>query len=311
MIGGDPVWLLRPWWLLALPVIGLLTAWQWHRTPEEGAWSRVIDPALLAAMREIGQMAKGGSVALRLAPLAAAAGVAVALAGPAIQRKGAPALRNLDEVMIVMDLSPSMTQGGSLDDAQAAAAALLHGAAGRPVGLMLYAGEPYLIGPASDDPATLETPISVLDAETLPVRGSRPDRAIAAVRERLGAAGIRTADIVLITDGGGIGDGAIREATRVRDVGGKLSAVLVEPDRGAATQGVPFADAEALGRLVAAGGGVLTDAHDTEAVSRHLAARRSGLAEDASLSALLLHDIGRWLLMLAMVPALALWRRGS
>ncbi|MDN3712673.1 hypothetical protein QWZ10_14650 [Paracoccus cavernae] len=67
------------------------------------------------------------------------------LAGPAVPRADAPVFAQSDAVVIAIDMSPSVAEGPALEDAQAAAAGLLGALAGRPVGLILYAGEAYSV----------------------------------------------------------------------------------------------------------------------------------------------------------------------
>ncbi|AMY67952.1 hypothetical protein [Frigidibacter mobilis] len=170
MSPGDLV-LLRPLWLLALLPVAVAAVWV-RRRMGSGGWERLVAPPLLHRMRALGLV--GAGAAPSLAPFVLAALLALALAGPARLRASATAFAPMDPVVLMLDLSPSVAQGPALADAQAAAALVLQSAQGRPVGLMLYAADAYLASAPTSDAATLESLIAVLDAQTMPVQGSRP-----------------------------------------------------------------------------------------------------------------------------------------
>ncbi len=308
MIGADPIWLLRPWWLVAVPAVVLAGIWIARRRDAGGGWERVMDPALFAALADVGARAAARLPVQRLLPAVAALVLALALTGPAVRREDAPGLRNLDAALILLDLSPSVARGSGLDDAQAAAADVLQNAGGRPLGLMLFSGEPFLVAAPTTDPATLETPIAVLDPETMPGNGSRPERALAAAHERMQRAGVAGGDVILISDGGGVGEAALAEARRIAGAGGSVSTIAVEVEPGA-VPGLPASDAAPLRLLAKAGRGAFGTVSDTGAVLRHLGARRQSFEKDPGLAALLFHDLGRWMIPLAMVPVLLMARR--
>lgn len=134
--------LLRPGWLAALPLLAVLTLWQWRRGPAAGGWERVMPSVMLAAMRALGHL-RSAAGRQRYAALAAAALIGLGLSGPALPRADTPLLAGSGAILIAIDMSPSVAESPALADAQAAAAAILAAANGRPVGLVLYSGEAY------------------------------------------------------------------------------------------------------------------------------------------------------------------------
>ncbi|MCS5602312.1 MAG: VWA domain-containing protein, partial [Paracoccus sp.] len=104
--------------------------------------------------------------------------------------------------MLAVDLSPSVAQGGALSQAKFAAAGLAQALAGRPVGLVLYGGEGFTASAPTLDIASLRTQIGVLDSETMPGQGTRAAAALALAGQML--EGLQRADLILISDGGGI-----------------------------------------------------------------------------------------------------------
>ncbi|QRZ14274.1 VWA domain-containing protein (plasmid) [Paracoccus methylovorus] len=285
--------LLRPLWLLALPALALLALAIWRRGPDAGGWQAVLPPHMRAGLAALGQLGVGAGW-MRFLPLAGGAALAVGLAGPAIQRSDAPVFAQSDAVVIAIDMSPSVARGPALQDAQAAAAGLLTQLAGRPVGLILYAGEAYAVAAPTDDSATLETQISVLGAETMPDEGSRPAAAMAMAGQLL--QGLKRADLVLISDGGGVDQAAQAEAARLRDAEIRISALTVSGD--------PPSDPQAL-RTVA--GGPIARFDDLDPVVRALSS--TGLERDPAMRSLQYRDLGPWLALLALLSLLPQFRR--
>ena len=293
--------LLRPWWLAGLLPLLALAWWLDRRGPTAGGWEQVMPPQMLAAMQALGAL--GGTTGRwgPLLPLGAVALLLLGLSGPALPRDDAPVLARTDSVLIAIDLSPSVARGPALAQAQQAAAALIQGLGGRPVGLILYSGEAYAASAPTTDPRTLQTLIAVLDADTVPGQGSRPAAAIGLVGQMLADAG--QADLVVISDGGGVDRQAVAEAGRLVDAGARIWAVrIVGPGPGA-----PLPAADALDRLVQ-GGGQIVQAADID----RLAARLQDSGDprrNPDLRALGFRDLGPFLAALAALPLLQMLRR--
>lgn len=287
--------LLRPWWLAALPLLAVIALWLLRRGPDAGGWQRVMPPAMFAAMRTLGHLGgKGGRRGL--AALTMAALVSLGLCGPAVPRADAPLLAGSGAILIAIDVSPSVAKGPAIADAQAAAAGVLGAAGGRPVGLLLYAGEAYDVAAPTADPATLETQIAVLGADTMPGDGSRPAAALALARQML--QGSVDADLVLISDGGGVDDAARAEAERLAGEGVRLSVLTLA---GAAGGTADIGALEALATTSA-------PARAPDPVFRHLS-QGGSLERDPTLRALQFRDLGPFLAALGALPLLSLFRR--
>lgn len=287
--------LLRPWWLATLPLLAVLALWLLRRGPAAGGWQRVMPPAMLAAMRILGHF--GGKGGRRGLAAAATAGlVNLGLCGPAVPRADAPLLAGSGAILIAIDMSPSVAKGPAIADAQAAAAGVLAASDGRPVGLVLYAGEAYEVAAPTADPATLESQIAVLGADTMPGGGSRPAAALALARQML--QGNIDADLVLISDGGGIDDAARAETERLAGEGIRLSVLTLTGVAGGKT------DIRALETL----GTASAPARSPDAVFRRLS-RAGTLERDPTLRALQFRDLGPFLAALGILPLLTLFRR--
>lgn len=307
MIELGPVILLRPWWLAALPVLTLATVLALRRADGLGAWRQVIDAELFAVLRRLGHVIEARPDPRPRWLGAAAALLALGLSGPATRNAEAPAFRNLDAVMILLDLSPSMTEGGSLAAAQAAVSRVIDRHGTRPVALAVFAAESFLVSVPVEDPEPLQTAIAVIDPQTMPLAGSRPDRALVMARDALRDAGAERPDVVLVSDGGAVGPEAQAMARAMAADGIRLSAVFVAPV--ALPYGAPPPDRAALGALVAAGGGTLVDAGNTAALEARLQDRPDAGRAEIARRRLLFRDHGRILVALAFAAMLPLFRR--
>lgn len=294
------LWLRPLWWgLIALAlVLGLAMV---RRSGRLGAWERAVDPHLLAAMRRMGRVAPGGA-ARQILPACALGVLAIALAGPAVERRESASYRNLDAVVLVLDLSPSVTGGTRLFDALTTARLVADAAGTRQTALIVFAGEAYLAAPFSTDARALSGTLALLDAQTMPVTGSRPEVGLARARAVLEASDILAADVVLFSDGDALGPAAMAEAQALQARGWTVSAVHVPGD----DPGGPGA----MQALATAGGGVLGDLDDPFPVVRQITARPVERLAANGYAMLILEDYGRYLLLLALIPAFLMLPRG-
>ncbi|WP_158617323.1 vWA domain-containing protein [Falsigemmobacter faecalis] len=302
---------LRPWWLLALLPLAALAFRLW-RDPPHGDWGRVIAPEMLALLQRYGWLRTGAAGRLRIwLPLSGAL-LVLALSGPAVPRAGQAEYRRLDPLLLLLDLSPSVVASPvALAGLQTAAMRLLQSAEGRPVGLMGWAADAYLISPPTSDAESLEGTIAVLSQDTMPVAGSRPDIALSMARdlfadpEEGGGPGIGGADLVVISDGAGIRELAVEEARRLASDGARVWGLALP----ASAEGAPPPEPGSLRTLAQAGGGQAFDEAQTPDLARAIAsAARIRLARDPQ-SAAALQDFGPWILGLALLALLPLFRR--
>lgn len=299
--------LLRPLWLLALLPVIAAAIWV-RRRRMAGEWGAVIDPALLPALRRLGLLTDGRRNRLAMLPFVSAAVLVIGLSGPAVLRSGAVEYRALDPLILVLDLSPSVVgDPAPLGDLQAAAAQILTASEGRPVGIMAYAADAYLVSTPTSDAGSLQGLIAVLNRDVMPVAGSRPDIALSMARDLFGAdqATLGGADLVVISDGGGAGPRATEEAARLHNDGARIwSLVLNRPAPGA-----PQPNPAGLEELAKSGGGAAFPVADvTTLMTRIAAARTARLARDPQGGAHFL-DLGPWLLPLSMLAVFPLFRR--
>lgn len=289
---------LRPGWLALLPLAVAAAILLARRAGRLGAWEGVLDAPMLAAMRQLGRVVPGRR-ALSIAPAALIALLGIALAGPASERRQTESYRNLDAVVLVLDLSPSVVESGRLFDMLTAARLLAEAAGTRQTAVVIYAGEAYVAAPLSSDARALMGTLALLDGETMPIGGSRPEAGLALARQMLAEAHILAADVVLIGDGGAVGAEALAETKALLGAGAHLSTLALG------------ADGAALDALSQSGGGVAGTIDQPFAVARQLSERPVTRLARTGFAVLVVEDLGRWLLLLALVPAAFLLPRRS
>ena len=149
--------LMRPEWLWALVPALLLALGLWRLRHRSGSWSSVIDPMLLQHL--IGE--DSDRVRRNLAPalLLAWAIAVVAAAGPSLQKIPQPVHQKQDALVLVLDLSYSMTAAdlapSRVDRARQKLLDLLDQRREGQTGLIAYAGDAHIVTPLTDDTPTI------------------------------------------------------------------------------------------------------------------------------------------------------------
>ncbi len=302
MIAIGHVALLRPWWLLALPVVALLYLLSRPRGGALAGWDKAADPHLLAAMVARGATAAGARLRAPAILVTLLVGI-VALAGPAVRRQDRDRLRNLDATILVMDVSQDM--GGQIREAASAAHDVIAHIGARQAALVVFAGDAYLASALTDSTGAIDTDLFSLDDTTVPDPGVRPDKALTLAGRLLDEAHILDGDVVLFSSGGGLGGtGAIRAAAALARQGHRVFAV----DAAARSTGSASA---ALAAVAAAGNGFevpmlrpdrLLDALSSEAIRR---------TDSSLVTALNWRDLGRLVLVFAAIPLLLGFRKAA
>lgn len=296
-MGGD-VTLLRPLWLLALPGIALIALWLWRRAAGAAVWQRAARPEVLAAMTALGRVTAGAGRVSLLVALSLPVLIVIALAGPAVERRDAAAFRNLDGVLLVMDLSEGVTAAEDWPDMQMTARFALGALGSRPGGLIVYAGDAYEAVDMTGDLRELGQTLSLLEAGMVPDPGARPDRALRLAHDVLRAAGVIAGDVLLFSDGAGLGPETLRAAMDLEAAGARLSVVALH---GVTPQ---------MQSHAALTGGRVFRAEEVTALTGWLAQGARPRLERQGYPLLFWHDLGRYLLAFALLPLLWLFRRG-
>lgn len=285
---------LRPYWLALVPLAIVLGTILVRRAGRLGAWERVVDPALLAEMHRMGRVSTHRGRG-NWWPALVLAILGVALAGPAAEKRDTATYRNLDAVVLVLDLSPSIVEGGRLFDMLTTARLIADAAGTRQTAAIVYSGEAYVAAPFSTDKRALSGTLALLDGETMPVGGSRPETGLALAQKMLSEAQVLISDVVLISDGVGIGAEASGHIERLTASGATVSTVFIP--------GGDAGGAGALSGVSQAGGGTSATLEDPFPVARTIGRRPTERLTNAGYALLVLEDFGRFLLFAALIPA--------
>ena len=198
----DVFHLLRPMWLLGLPLIGL--AW-WAARRQVGGQGKLpvgIAPHLAGALtigeqgRQRWQPADGVAVFLALLVLAAS--------GPTWSRVANPFLSQTAPMVVVLEVTRSMEapdlQPSRLERAKFKIRDLVERRAGAGTGLVAYAASAHRVAPLTEDPEILRAMLDGLRPDVMPVEGNDAQSALDLARLELGTSETPGA-ILLVTDG--------------------------------------------------------------------------------------------------------------
>ncbi|MBN8717245.1 MAG: VWA domain-containing protein [Stenotrophomonas sp.] len=309
---------LRPWWLLGLLALPPLALWLRRAQRRRDGWQQAVDPHLLPHLLE-GTAGPRRAWAGWLGLLGLALAL-LALAGPSTGKRAQPLWQSRQPLVVALDLSSAMLAHdlppSRLVQARAKLATLLRERSGGEVALVVFAQDAYTVAPLTDDAANVALFLDALAPDVMPADGQQPARAIAWSQRLLQQAGFAHGDILLFTDHADAA--ALAAAAQARAAGYAVSALGVGSAQGgvfAGPGGLAQArlDAGSLQALAAAGGGryqtITVGDADLRALGVLQPGRAAGVASGQA--AQVWRDDGYWLLPLAMLCVLPLFRRGA
>lgn len=173
--------LLRPFWLLLLP-LPLWLVWRlWHRRRQVGRWQRLLPPAFHAELLTRGRLRNS-----RLPWVLLGAGwllACMALLGPSWQHLEQPSLKRADPLVVILELTPAMRAGDvlptRLEHAKRKLIDLLQARQDAQTAVVVFAGSAHTLVPLSNDLETTRNLLGVLKPELMPEPGHRADLAVA------------------------------------------------------------------------------------------------------------------------------------
>ena len=320
---------LQPHWFWALLPL-LLVLWLLRRPGESDTpWRQVCDARLLPYL-----LVNPDQRASRLPLWLLAVGwllAVIALADPVWEKQDQPVFRNQAARVVVLDLSNSMLspdlKPSRLVRARYKVADILKQNNEGQTGLVVFAGDAFAVSPLTSDADTIQALLSPLEPALMPSQGSRVDLGLEQADKLMKQAGIRTGEILLVTDG--FHDRrALDVAEQLRADGYRLSILGVGTDDGAPiptgrggflhdSQGeivVPKLDQAALQKLAAAGGGSYTTISsgdsDIKKLLKQLQPGISDAMEETGMSTDIWQSNGPWLALLLLPLAALVFRRG-
>lgn len=295
-MSGWEVTLLRPFWLLTLPLLVAVGAWLMMRKGGLGDWQKASDPALLRAMVALGRVDDQARQGPLWAMLGVVAVIVLAMTGPALERRDTLSFRNLDGVLFVVDASASVTEDPRWPQMLAMGRFGIAALGTRPGGLIAYGGDAYVATDMTLDHLQLGQTLSLIGPDLVPDAGSRPARALSLAAQMLENAQVLAGDVVLLTDGVGLNAESLRAAHLIAGQGARLTLVSL---------GTPTA---AFETHALAGRGQVFTLHQTDEFAAWLQASARTRLEAQDYPLLFWKDFGRYVLILALVPLLLLFR---
>jgi len=225
---------LRPWWLLAIMPVFLLSWLMRKRHDDAGDWRDFCDQQLLPHIL-IGTASVRAKWPNWMATLVGVLAL-LALAGPAWERVPTPVFRNLSAMVIVLDLSALMEatdiKPSRLERAKFKIEDILKSRKDGQTALVAYAGDAFVVTPLTDDSTTITAQMNALSPRIMPEQGTNIGLGLAAAGKLLERTGQKSGDILLITEGEGI-ENAEGIATTLQLDGFRVSVLGVASKEGA------------------------------------------------------------------------------
>ena len=226
---------IRPWWLLALlPIAWLL--WRLRSVNDETSqWQQSVDPELLAHLL-IGNDDNSRQVLWHALLALAWLLCVVTLAGPSWERKDTPTYRNVNEQVLVIDLSRSMDakdiQPSRLVRVRQKVEDILSKSYETENAVVIFAASPFVVSPLTNDAETIRSMLPAIETGIMPAQGSRIGDGIRKAHDLLKSVKSKDGRILLFTDSAVDGD-TFLAAEEVAAAGISLSVIGVGSAEGA------------------------------------------------------------------------------
>ncbi|MCP5276429.1 MAG: VWA domain-containing protein [Burkholderiales bacterium] len=313
---------LRPLWFLALiPAVWLLVT-LWRKQSAGAAWQAVFDQSLLSGLwlESPGRSARLPFVLLAVGWLL----TIFILAGPVWERQPEPVWQSQMSRVVILDLSATMDARdltpSRLERARFKIMDILERSREGRTGLVVFAGEPHIVTPLTEDNDTIKNLIAALSTDIMPAKGDFAAPALQMAGDLLDLKGIRHGEVLLITDGIEDPAAALAKARKLRERGYSLSVLGVGTELGGAimhdgiTEVIRF-NAAPLQELARAGGGaysqLTTDDRDLRRLLPEISASGDfGQMESGAGGIERWVEYGVWVLPLVVLLAAVSFRRG-
>lgn len=193
---------IRPYWLLALLPLVILSALSLRRRLSQGHWASVCDAELLPYLLQ-DTVARSSRWPATVMPIAALLAI-VAMAGPTWERLPVPVFRNDSALVIALDLSDSMNaediKPSRLIRARYKIADMLKQRKDGQTALLVFSGDAFTVTPLTNDTETIASQLDALTTDIMPTSGRNTAAVLRQASSLFKQAGLRKGRIVLITD---------------------------------------------------------------------------------------------------------------
>jgi Ca-activated chloride channel family protein len=193
---------LRPYYLLAILPLIMLSYWLWRSSLHKTGLEYCINPQLLSYLT-LGKQQKTALypfIGLALLWIIST----LALAGPTWEKRPQALFQSESALIIALDLSPSMNaedlKPSRIVRAHLKIQDLLNERKDGLTALIVYAGEAYVVVPLTDDNRTITNLLPTLKPGILPIPGSNVEMAIGVAKNLMLSSNLSKASLLLITD---------------------------------------------------------------------------------------------------------------
>lgn len=215
---------LRPLWLLPALLL-LIGSVLWRQTSSHSHWRNVLSPAVF---RYLG--AEQPRATRWYLPLLLAALISVSLSQPVLRQSDDDTWRHSIGWVAVADVSRSMTLNDTVPSRLAAMreamAELSRQAAARPIALILFSGDAFLVAPPAFDRSVFNEHTALLEHGIIPVEGSNLTRALSLAGAVIEDSQFRQARVFVLGDSGGVGKSSIAAARFLGDAGHRVDMLI-------------------------------------------------------------------------------------
>lgn len=219
-------------------------------------WSKVIAPPVLEFLGGKQRQHSRWNAALLASAL-----VALSLSQPVIRQSDDETWRHSTGWIVVADVSRSMTLTDivptRLSASRVAMAAFSDAAGARPISLILYAGDAFLVAPPAFDKSVFNEHAALLEHGVIPVEGSNLARALSLASSVIEGSQFINARVLLLTDSGDISKASVAAAQFLADAGHQLDVILLGADSAQLNDTDTAVDSEAAYALAEAGNGLM------------------------------------------------------
>jgi Ca-activated chloride channel family protein len=296
---------LRPYWLLALIPLMVLSVLLWRHKHNALAWSKVCDPHLLERLLlNKGSSKRLSSLFIQVLSLLF---MILGLAGPTWHKYPVATFKTIQPRVLVLDMSEHMLLNDLTPNRLSRAKFKLrdlfsHKSVGQ-FGLVVYTGEPFVVSPLTEDGETITSLLSTLSPHIMPIPGQNLASALNEAQQLIKKAGYNRGQILVFTSDSPSSE-AIENAKKLAAEGTYSSIIPM----------IASADVNPLFRTFAKSGNGLFLKYSSESKDLQQWLKFSNSGEEFALNneddIPLWRDEGRWFLIPALFFLLPAFRRG-
>ena len=297
---------LRPFWLITFLPLIILFLYLLRKAIAKTAWSKICDSHLLPFL--IKTKTDGGrSFALSLLFISAFFMI-VSLSGPTWTRLPVPTYQQIEPRVILLNMSDAMFEKDLKPDRLSRAKfklhdLFLHKDAGQ-FGLVVYTSEPCVVSPLTDDGQTIDSLLSSLTPDVMPVKGDDLAYALKEAQKLIVQAKFKQGQILVLT--AAIPDKDALLTARKLANAGIITSIIPVISKGSSQSNM-------FQELADAGGGELIAFRDnSKDLDKWLADTKSEDHYEINYEneIPIWRDEGRWFLIPALIFLLPAFRRG-